>query len=44
VFAPFGGYSPGCALAGGTITPTDAAGFGLEEKPELAAAIADLVG
>lgn len=44
VFAPFGGYSPGCALAGGTITPTDAPGFGLEEKPELAAAIAELVG
>ncbi|RRR47844.1 mandelate racemase [Mycolicibacter terrae] len=43
VFAPFGGYSPGCALADGTITPTDAPGFGLEEKPDLAAAIADLV-
>lgn len=44
VFAPFGGYSPGCVLAGGTITPTDAPGFGLEEKPDLAAVIADLVG
>lgn len=44
VFAPFGGYSPGCRLADGAITPTDAPGFGLEEKPDLAAAIADLVG
>jgi L-alanine-DL-glutamate epimerase-like enolase superfamily enzyme len=44
VFAPFGGYSPGCVLAAGTIRPTDAPGFGLEEKPDLAAAIADLVG
>jgi L-alanine-DL-glutamate epimerase-like enolase superfamily enzyme len=43
VFAPFGGYSPGCALAGGAITPTDAPGFGLEKKPDLAATIADLV-
>lgn len=42
VFAPFGGYSPGCALSGGTIAPTDAPGFGLEEKPELAAAIAGM--
>lgn len=44
VFAPFGGYSPGCALSGGTIAPTDAAGFGLEEKPDLTAVIAELVG
>lgn len=44
VFAPFGGYSPGCVLAEGTIAPTDAPGFGLEEKPDLAAAIAELVG
>jgi L-alanine-DL-glutamate epimerase-like enolase superfamily enzyme len=44
VFAPFGGYAPGCVLAGGTIAPTDAPGFGLEEKPELATVIADLVG
>ncbi|MGB3475340.1 MAG: enolase C-terminal domain-like protein [Mycobacterium sp.] len=44
VFAPFGGYAPGCVLAEGTIAPTDAPGFGLEEKPDLAAVIADLVG
>ncbi|OBI05525.1 mandelate racemase [Mycolicibacter heraklionensis] len=44
VFAPFGGYAPGCVLAEGTIAPTDAAGFGLECKPDLAAVIADLVG
>lgn len=35
VFAPFGGYSPGCVLADGMIRPSDAPGFGLEEKPEL---------
>ncbi len=44
VFAPFGGYSPGCVLVDGTIAPTDAPGFGLEEKPDLAAVIAELVG
>ena len=44
VFAPFGGYAPGCVLAEGTIAPTDAPGFGLECKPDLAAVIADLVG
>lgn len=44
VFAPFGGYSPGCRLAGGTIAPTDAPGFGLEEKPDLLAAIALMGG
>ncbi|WP_125078425.1 enolase C-terminal domain-like protein [Mycobacterium sp. P7213] len=44
VFAPFGGYAPGCVLTEGTIAPTDAPGFGLEEKPDLAAVIADLVG
>ncbi len=44
VFAPFGGYAPGCVLAEGTIAPTDAPGFGLECKPDLAAVIAELVG
>lgn len=44
VFAPFGGYAPGCVLTDGTIAPTDAPGFGLEEKPDLAAVIAELVG
>lgn len=42
VFQPFGGYPAGCAIAGGTVRPTDAPGFGLEEKPELARAIAGL--
>ncbi|MEB3023942.1 enolase C-terminal domain-like protein [[Mycobacterium] crassicus] len=42
VFAPFGGYSPACVLSEGTIAPTDAPGFGLEEKPDLAAVIAEV--
>lgn len=44
VFQPFGGYSPGCALADGRISPTDAPGFGLEEKPGLSGLIEELVG
>lgn len=44
VFQPFGGYSRGCQLGGGRITPTDAPGFGLEEKSGLAEAIAELTG
>lgn len=43
VFEPFGGYSPGVHVVDGRIAPTDAPGFGLEEKPELAPLIADLV-
>lgn len=43
VFAPFGGYSEGCALADGRIAPTDAPGFGLEQKPGLAELIAELI-
>jgi L-alanine-DL-glutamate epimerase-like enolase superfamily enzyme len=35
VFQPFGGYSPGCRVAGSTVRPSDAPGFGLEEKPDL---------
>ncbi|OBF81628.1 mandelate racemase [Mycobacterium sp. 852002-51163_SCH5372311] len=42
VFAPFGGYSDGCALAGGLIAPTDAPGFGLEQKAGLAELITEL--
>lgn len=42
VFAPFGGYSDGCLLSGGRISPTDAAGFGLEQKTGLAELIAEL--
>ena len=42
VFQPFGGYSPGCTLAQGRISPTDAPGFGLEQKPGLAELITEL--
>ena len=42
VFAPFGGYPDGCALREGRIAPTDAPGFGLEQKPGLAELISDL--
>ena len=36
VFQPFGGYSPTCVLEDGFVRPSDAPGFGLEQKPELA--------
>jgi L-alanine-DL-glutamate epimerase-like enolase superfamily enzyme len=42
VFQPFGGYPDGCAVAAGRITPTDAPGFGLEQKTGLAELIAEL--
>jgi L-alanine-DL-glutamate epimerase-like enolase superfamily enzyme len=42
VFQPFGGYAPGCVLSEGRITPTDAPGFGLEQKPGLAELITTL--
>jgi len=35
VFVPFGGYSPQCRLENGRIWPSDAPGFGLEQKEEL---------
>lgn len=35
VFQPFGGYSPECVLEDGHVSPTDAPGFGLEQKTEL---------
>lgn len=35
VFEPFGGYSPHITVEDGQIAPTDAPGFGLEQKPEL---------
>jgi D(-)-tartrate dehydratase len=35
VFQPFGGYAAGCGIGGGLVRPTDAAGFGLEEKDGL---------
>lgn len=43
VFQPFGGYAPGCRLQAGRVWPTDAPGFGLEEKPELAQPIRQLL-
>lgn len=42
VFAPFGGYPEACAPTAGRISPTDAAGFGLEQKTGLADLIAEL--
>ncbi len=35
VFNPFGGFSPACAYSDGKVKPSEAPGFGLEEKPEL---------
>ncbi len=35
VFQPIGGYAPGCVLKDARIHPTDAPGFGLEQKPGL---------
>lgn len=43
VFQPFGGFSPDCTLTDGRIHPSDAPGFGLENKPELAVEITTLV-
>ena len=43
VFQPFGGYSEQCVLADGRITPTDAPGFGLEQKTGLAELITELL-
>lgn len=35
VFQPFGGYSKECAIRNAKVRPSDAPGFGLEQKPEL---------
>jgi len=35
VFGPFGGFSPACELSDGKVTPSEAPGFGLEQKLEL---------
>ncbi len=43
VFQPFGGYSAQCEVRDGRVRPSDAPGFGLEEKPELAPHIAALL-
>jgi L-alanine-DL-glutamate epimerase-like enolase superfamily enzyme len=39
VFQPFGGYGPDCEIEYGYVKPTDAPGFGLEQKPDLNQAI-----
>lgn len=43
VFAPFGGYSPGCTIDSGRIQASDDPGFGLEAKPALAGVITGLL-
>jgi L-alanine-DL-glutamate epimerase-like enolase superfamily enzyme len=42
VFQPFGGYPDGCVVTEGRIAPTDAPGFGLEQKAGLAELITEL--
>ncbi|WP_432240898.1 enolase C-terminal domain-like protein [Herbaspirillum robiniae] len=44
VFQPFGGYAPECSLGGGRVHPTQAPGFGLEQKRELAPWLEKIVG
>ncbi|WP_449414408.1 enolase C-terminal domain-like protein [Pandoraea soli] len=43
VFQPFGGYPAGCGIGGGLVRPTEAPGFGLEEKDGLRPWLARLV-
>jgi len=43
VFQPFGGYPGACVVDNGVVTPSDAPGFGLEQKHELSAAIGRLL-
>jgi L-alanine-DL-glutamate epimerase-like enolase superfamily enzyme len=40
VFQPFGGYSQDCGIGAGLVRPTDAPGFGLEQKEGLFKVIA----
>lgn len=42
VFQPFGGYSKQCQIKNARVRPSDAPGFGLEEKPELSPLIETL--
>ena len=44
VFQPFGGFAPACRVADGRVWPSDAPGFGLEQKPELQPHIKNLMG
>jgi D(-)-tartrate dehydratase len=43
VFQPFGGYPDGCVVTDGRLAPTDAPGFGLEQKTGLAELIAEQI-
>ena len=43
VFQPFGGYSPQCRIMNARVWPSEAAGFGLEEKGELAGLMEQLL-
>ncbi len=43
VFQPFGGYPDGCVVTDGRIAPTDAPGFGLEQKAGLAELITEQI-
>ncbi len=43
VFQPFGGYADACTLGDGRVHPTDAPGFGLEQKAELAPLLRSLI-
>lgn len=44
VFQPFGGYSAHCQIRNARVRPSDAPGFGLEQKPELGPLIERLIG
>ncbi len=44
VFQPFGGYPPQCRIGDGRVSVSDAPGFGLEQKPELARYLEELGG
>jgi D(-)-tartrate dehydratase len=43
VFAPVGGFGADCTLDEGGVAPGSGAGFGLEQKPDLARHIAELL-
>jgi len=44
VFQPFGGYPPECRIQDARVRPSDAPGFGLEQKAQLAPCIRQLLG
>ena len=43
VFEPFGGYSAACRVSEGRLSPSDAPGFGLEQKRELQEPLRELL-